>query len=352
MDCGGEYLACRANIRMLLLATFPFLLLHANCTYAHPKTDNIRLTNGNEITGEIKHLIRGKLAYSTDSMGTVQIEWDDVAEVASSYQYEIRLDSGRRYYGSLAAADSGEGVRILQSDGEQMVRAIEIIELRPIEDSLSDRLDIRLGAGYSYNKSTEVATFNLTSEFGYEDEKGITNLKGRTLLTDNDGDSSDSNRYKISREMWTSRPQVIRWFDASYEDNEELALDYRYTVGLGYGRAFLDTNQISFVGYLGLQAATEREESGEKLDSVEAVLGATYDLWRFDTPEVDMELELTLYPGITESDRLRGNTDIRWSWELVEDLFWDITGWASYDNAIQSGSDTDYGVTTGVSWEY
>jgi hypothetical protein len=40
------------------------------------------------------------------------------------------------------------------------------------------------------------------------------------------------------------------------------------------------------------------------------------------------------------------------SWELVEDLFWDITGWASYDDASQSGSDVDYGVTTGVSWEY
>ena len=94
------------------------------------------------------------------------------------------------------------------------------------------------------------------------------------------------------------------------------------------------------MGYLGLQAVTEKDGSGEKLDSVEGVFGAAYSMWRFDTPELDLELDFTLYPGITESDRLRANTDLRLSWELVEDLFWDITGWASYDDASQSGSDT------------
>lgn len=329
-----------------------YLLLFSAQLYSHSKVDNIWLANGNDITGEIKRLIRGKLSYGTDSMGTVDIEWKDVTAVESEFQYEIRLESGKRYYGSLALANEEGEVRILQADGDQVVKAIEIIELRPIEDSLADRIDIRLGAAYFATKASDVKTFNLTSEFGYEDEKGITGLEGRTMRTDNAGDSSDSNRYKISRQMWTPRPQVIRWFDGSYEDNEELDLDYRYTLGFGYGRAFVDTNQMSLVGYLGLQAATEEDGGGEERDSLEGVLGATYNLWRFDTPELDLELDFTLYPGITESGRLRGNTDIRWSWELVEDLFWDISGWGSYDNETQGGSETDYGVTTGVSWSY
>ena len=152
--------------------------------------------------------------------------------------------------------------------------------------------------------------------------------------------------------MWTSRQQVVRWFDASYEDKDELDLDYRYTVGFGYGKAVIDNNRNSLVGYLGLQGATERDVLQEKLDSVEGVIGFVCNAWSFDTPELDLEIDFTLYPGITESGRLRGNTDIRWSWELVEDLYWDISGWASYDDAAQGRSDLDYGVTTGVSWEY
>ena len=67
------------------------------------------------------------------------------------------------------------------------------------------------------------------------------------------------------------------------------------------------------------------------------MLGLTYSLWRFVTPELDLELDFTLHPGITESNRLRENTDIRWSLELVEDVFWDTSVWASYHNAARSG---------------
>ena len=338
--------------RLIEILFCSFLVVFSAQLHSHAKIDSIRLVNGNEITGEIKQLQRGKLSYGTDSMGTVAIEWEEVTAVVSGFHYEVRLENGRRHYGSLGLADTEGAVRIIEADGEQVVRAIEIIELRPIEDSLRQRLDIRLGAGDPYTKASDVATFNLTSDLGYEDEKGVTSLQGRSVMTDNDGERSDSNRYKIAREMWTVRPQVIRWFDGSYEDNEELDLDYRYTVGFGYGRAIVDTNDLSFLGYLGLQAVTEKSNTGEKLDSVEGVLGVAYSMWRFNTPELDLELDFTLYPGITESDRLRGDTDLRLSWELVEDLFWDITGWASYDDASQSGSDTDYGVTTGVSWEY
>lgn len=338
--------------RLIEILLCSFLFLFSAQLHSHAKVDSISLVNGNEITGEIKRLQRGQLSYGTDSMGTVAIEWEDVTAVASDFHYEVRLENGRRYYGSLGLADTEGAVRIVTADSEHVVRAIEIIELRPIEDTLQERLDIRLGAGYSYTKASDVATFNLTAEIGYEDEEGITGLQGRTVKTDNAGEMSDSNRYTIAREMWTVRPQVVRWFDGSYEDNEELNLDYRYTVGFGLGRAIVDTNDLSLVGYLGLQAATEKDSNGEKLDSLEGVLGVAYSMWRFDTPELDLALDFTLYPGITESGRLRGNTDIRLSWELVEDLFWDITGWASYDDASQSGSDTDYGVTTGVSWEY
>ena len=123
-------------------------------------------------------------------------------------------------------------------------------------------------------------------------------------------------------------------------------------MGFGFGRSALDTSNQSLIGYLGLQAATERSLDDDKLDSLEGVIGGTYALWNFDTPEVDLDADMTLYPGITESGRWRGNAQIRLSWELIDDLFWDVTTWVTYDNQSRSGSDTDYGVTTGIAWTY
>ena len=39
------------------------------------KTDIVVLANGNIVTGEVKSLEFGTLRYSTDSMGTVKIDW-------------------------------------------------------------------------------------------------------------------------------------------------------------------------------------------------------------------------------------------------------------------------------------
>ncbi len=67
---------------VLLLFTVTSELMHIPLL-ARDKTDVVILKNGDHVTGEIKSLDRGKMTLSTDSMGTVQIEWEDVARVTS-----------------------------------------------------------------------------------------------------------------------------------------------------------------------------------------------------------------------------------------------------------------------------
>lgn len=329
-----------------------YLLALPNASHAHSKTDVITLVNGNEITGEIKGLLQGKLSFGTDSMGTVDIEWKDVTSVKSEFEYEVRLVNGDRYYGPLTVGSEPGAVKVIAEDGAQEVAVLDVVELREIEASVADRFDIRLGLGYSYAKAADVGSINIYSELSYEDKRGITSLDGRTSQTRQDDGTVGSNRYSIARQFWTRRKQTVRWLDASYEDNDELELDYRYTVGLGLGAAFVDTNRQSLIGFAGFQWASEQSFDSDSFTSIEGVLGGTYRIWRFDTPELDLSADLTAYPGITESGRWRGKADIRLSWEIVEDLFWDINYWSTYDNQSQSGSDTDYGLSTGIGWEY
>ena len=66
------------------------------------KTDVVVLINGNDVTGEIKSLEFGELRYSTDSMGTVSIDWEDGK---MSYRYKVirhYRSRWRRVHGILA----------------------------------------------------------------------------------------------------------------------------------------------------------------------------------------------------------------------------------------------------------
>ena len=121
---------------------------------------------------------------------------------------------------------------------------------------------------------------------------------------------------------------------------------------------------------MGLQAITEKTANdplegclegqetstcGDKKDrreSIEAFVSTSLAAWRFDSPELDIDIKFNLYPSLSESDRLRGDTDIRIRWELVKDLFWDITAFATYDNKAGIDHEVDYGVTTGIGWTF
>ena len=47
------------------------------------KTDTVVMLNGDRVTVEIKKLERGRLEASTDGMGTLLIEWDDIEQLSS-----------------------------------------------------------------------------------------------------------------------------------------------------------------------------------------------------------------------------------------------------------------------------
>ena len=38
--------------------------------------------------------------------------------------------------------------------------------------------------------------------------------------------------------------------------------------------------------------------------------------------------------------------------QRLRDLYWDVTAWGVYDNRNIGGGDFDYGVSTGIGWDY
>ncbi len=67
-------------------------------------------------------------------------------------------------------------------------------------------------------------------------------------------------------------------------------------------------------------------------DTIEATGTLTWDWFRFDSPELDLSTSLQVIPNLTDTGRVRGELDISLKWEIVEDLFWELTYYHSYDN--------------------
>ena len=101
------------------------------------KTDVVVLVNGNAVTGEVKSLEFGILSYSTDSMGTVSIDWEDIVSVSSQRFQQVELPDGTRYYGQLVPTSDPHVVRIVTAIDEYVVESSQIVRFTPIESNAS-----------------------------------------------------------------------------------------------------------------------------------------------------------------------------------------------------------------------
>ncbi|MEQ8263522.1 DUF481 domain-containing protein [Pseudohaliea sp.] len=331
------------------------LLGIAGTAAAHPKTDTLVLYNGDRLTGEIQALRGGLVSFGTDAMGTVEVEWKEVASVESRYYYEIRLASGERFYGAVGPGEQPGAITLREGSDNRSIAWDELVELRPIEKEALDRLDIYTSLNFAYTRASNVSTSELKADISYEDERSLNRLTARNTVTTTQEETSSSQRLNLSRQLWTDRATYFRLLSGSFESNDELGLDRRFTIGAGIGRYFIDTQRSTLSGYVTLRALEEFGEDGENTESLESEFAIDYGVWRFDSPDLDLRYSLSLFPSLTESGRLRGETELRLRWEIYRDLFWDVSAWGSFDNqALDENADraTDWGLTTGVGWEF
>ena len=338
----------------LLLAS---LLTFSSGLSAAPKTDVVVLVNGDRITGEVKSLEYNQLKLSTDHMGTIYIEWDKIASLQSSQYLLLERTDGTRYYGQLVAGEGDSTLQVARSVDEPMVSVdmAVVVRAQPIEGGdLIDRLDGYVSAGLDMAKASERRSIDLAGGLSARTRARAWSIDGSVNLTDDSaGDTSE--RYQLQgnyRQFHRDRKFYLGF--GSLERNTELDLNLRTMAGGGYGRYFVQNNHSEWLGGLGMAYSHENYTGGETFDSVEAVLTTQFKVFRYDFPETDIGGSLTLLPSLTKSGRYRAEADLRAKYEFVDDLYFELKVYGSYDSQppLADSEQSDYGLTTSLGYSF
>lgn len=342
--------ACATRFVAALIA----IALSGAC-WARDKTDVIHMTNGDRLTGEIKQLEHGKLLVSTDAMGQVLIEWDDIATIDSNFEFQFERTDGTRITGTVAKSPAEK--EIVLTTGEQTIEFAHenIVRISQIEDGFWERLKGSLSFGYSFTKASNVAQGNLGFHATHRTEIRSFSLDGSTIIT-SDQANEGTQRSNLNFDM--TRFRKNRWFNSyllGFESNDELGLSLRSSIGAGVGRYLIQTNSSELAvvgGAIGTAETLVGDASSQ--ENIEGLIGLDYSRYIFDDPSVDLSARLAVYPSITDSGRTRAQFDINFRWEMIKDLFWDLNYYNTYDSDPPSGSTstTDYGVVTSLGWSF
>ena len=367
------------------------LLLCATQSWSHAKTDLITVVNGDQITGAVNAMTAGKLSVSTSYAGTVNIKWREVKQIESRYLYEIRLDDGERIYGRFTTNTTENQLTLRASGQYRQVDIDDIVEVRSIEEELADKLDLQLSSTITADPDNK--TLVLYAAGTYDVRGGRTNFTARVDDTRNTQDdkttSSNASSLQISREFWRERgtAQSFRVLNARYDTNDELNIDHRGSLGFGLGRYLINDlghelgvsagvqatqewrgrcdDQVTSNSVLAVVQSDDDEEdededkprkSLERCADAELFLNFKWHLYSFQKRDMDIFVTGATYPSLTDWGRVRGDLNLIINWELFNNFYWTVNLRTEVDNAGDREDDSygnsDYTLSTGVSWKY
>lgn len=339
------------RIPLLVLA-----LLAPPATAVAAKTDVVVLRNGDRITCEVSLLDRGKLRVKTDDMGTIDIEWSEVASVTGDTLFEVEDQSGELYLGSLepgAVVGDLEVVSILGL-GRVTVPLASVVRVQRLGTGFWQRLAGSIDAGFSHTSASRLTQFNLDGRLTFRKPKFQIEATASSIVTAQpEVENTERAQAELSYVRFQRHRRLVYGL-VSAERNRELGFDLRMSVRGGWGSYLVRGQGNQLLAGIGLNLNQEDPVAGERTQNVEAVLGFDWAVFAYSSPKTTIEIQVLAFPSLSTWGRWRMESNARIERELFSDFFVSLKGYDSFDSqpGVGAAGKNDWGVTFGLGYSF
>ena len=296
----------------------------------------------------------GIVTYKTDAMSTIYVKWPRVLTATTEKRFQIYLDDGRRFLGSLRASET-LGRVVIRADRDTFEVATQsVIELKRIKATFWNRLDGSLDIGFDFTQQNAKTDLSLRSETGYLFNRNRLNLLLNGTFSRQDSVSD------ITR--GTARLTYIRemkglWFvgfAASAEQNSQLSLDIRGSMGGGPGRFFIANSRMELGSIMTIGYSRERFTGEEARNTVPLGLITDFQFFNWSGLSTDLSSRLSIQPVLNDSGRWRIGFSANLTQEILNLLYLRIGVVEEYDSQPPSAdaNKNDFSITTSIGWTY
>jgi hypothetical protein len=314
-------------------------------------SDLVVLVNGNNINGEIMGMSRGKLDLKTDDAGRLSIEWLKVIRVTSSYTYEVETTSGDKRYSALLAPDGEERGVVQLHDGTR-IPVEKIVSLVPIDAGFFSRLSTYFDLGLALAKANSALTLNADGFVGYRGERMGTSLQFNLYVQATNRTPAASS----ASLQWLGDLYFGRWtatVGVAAQENSELDLNLRLILLSGARYSVIQTNLMDLLAGAGLAGIREQYTTGDPKWYLAAYVAGTWSMFRYDSPKLDLGIDLAAYPYLTDFGRVLLQGSLRVTYELFMDFNVGLNFTDTYDSRPpEGGVKNDFNMSITVGWSY
>ncbi len=221
----------------------------------------LKLANGDQISGEIVSLQGQLLTLNSPLFGTVKIPWGKVVELRSDSGVRIELADGRQLKGQLVLQPDGQVVVQGQSNPEVHIMRSDLARLNPpvIDPSVKYSGRATLGGTFNQGNSSD-EMLNLDAELVARtpDKRYAINMAVNEARAF--GFTTASRRLLTAQhDIFLSQKNYV-FVNARAQSDVLADLNMRTSLGTGYGRQIIENTATKLSAEVGVSYVSEKYE--------------------------------------------------------------------------------------------
>jgi hypothetical protein len=289
--------------------------------------DEVKLKNGDRLTGKVTSLAGGKLILETTHSGPLKIDWAQVVSVKTDAPLKVKLVTGELLEGKVAPG--AEGRLKVETTGPAAPVEVEMAKVKNFNEAPTQWHGSLTASGKITEGNTRTKAFLVAAEGTRETEQDAFLVRAIFHYGMQSGVLTERNSYGIGKYMYKFGPALYGYVSEELVSDtfKDISLESITSVGVGY-----DILKESWIDW-SLEAGIAYFSFNYKISNDESHLGARVaSKLRIGLP-LGMEFKdlLIVYPNFKDSQnyQLRNEatvgTSLGGGWNLLGGVITEFT---------------------------
>ena len=268
----------KQNIALLLITVIISFLITDNSL-----ADEVRLKNGDKLTGQIVRMQENNLILKTTYAGEITIIWQEVAGIQTDGSVKIVLTDETTFEGTTEVAEDGK--MKLNTDKLETPASFSLADVKAVnpEPVKTVRINTRLNASVTSERgNTKSDDYYFDGEFEARTKKNRYTVGGELSKEKADDITTSQNWLAYGNYSHFLNEKWFLYVNTLFEHDEFKDLNLRSTLGAGAGYQFFETPLLNLSISAGLSKVDENFDLAEDNDYSAGQWEIKYDQYFFN----------------------------------------------------------------------
>lgn len=259
--------------------------------------DEVKLKNGDRLTGKVTSLAGGKLVLETTHSGPLKIDWAQVVSVKTDHPIKVRLATNEELEGNIAPG--ADGRLKIETKGAAAPVEVDLAKVTHFNKPPTQWHGSITASGKATDGNTHVRSFLIAGEGTRETEDDLILIRAIFRYAQQSGLLTERNGYGLGKYNLKITPAFYAYVSEELLSDAFKDLRIGTITSAGFGYEFLKQKEIDLSGEAGIAYFT----NDFKVATDESHLGARASLKLRVALPFGFELKdmFTIYPNFKHS---------------------------------------------------